>query len=303
MTGPLTALLPDGRRLHLQHGPIDLIIEAFGEVAEVEAAYRQATARFGTVLSGLVAELPGLRRRCRSGEPLFEDAIARRMARAACPYAPQFITPMAAVAGAVADEVLNALCLGRRLQRAYVNNGGDIAIYLNRGARFDVGLVTDPRLAALAGALTLDAAMAVRGIATSGRHGRSLSRGIADTVTVLAATAAEADAAATMIANAVDLPGSPKISRCPAHDVDPDSDLGARAITIDVADLSLEESQRALSRGTVYADELVGAGRIHAAALTLDGQARLAWRKGAPDAFSMPGRHTARLPQYGEAHA
>ena len=49
----------------------------------------------------------------------------------------------------------------------------------------------------------------MRGIATSGWRGRSFSLGIADAVTVLAATAAEADAAATMIANAVDLPGHP----------------------------------------------------------------------------------------------
>ena len=51
----------------------------------------------------------------------------------------------------------------------------------------------------------------MRGIATSGWRGRSFSLGIADAVTVLAATAAEADAAATVIANAVDLPGHPAI--------------------------------------------------------------------------------------------
>ena len=40
----------------------------------------------------------------------------------------------------------------------------------------------------------------VRGVATSGWRGRSHSLGIADSVTVLAATAAMADAAATVIA-------------------------------------------------------------------------------------------------------
>ncbi len=37
---PQIALLPDGKRLHLQDGPIDLIIEAKGREREVRAAYR-----------------------------------------------------------------------------------------------------------------------------------------------------------------------------------------------------------------------------------------------------------------------
>ena len=44
--------LADGHRLHLQDGPIDLIVEAFGAAAEVEAAYRTACERFATILDG-----------------------------------------------------------------------------------------------------------------------------------------------------------------------------------------------------------------------------------------------------------
>ena len=36
MTDPTAALLPDGR-LHLQHGPIDVIVSADGSEAAVEA--------------------------------------------------------------------------------------------------------------------------------------------------------------------------------------------------------------------------------------------------------------------------
>ena len=54
-------LLPDGRRLHLQDGPIDLIVEAFGAPREIESAYRAAGARFITVLDELCGELPHLR--------------------------------------------------------------------------------------------------------------------------------------------------------------------------------------------------------------------------------------------------
>jgi ApbE superfamily uncharacterized protein (UPF0280 family) len=54
-------LLPDGRRLHLQHGPIDLIVEAWGDARAVAAAYQRAVARFPTILPELVAELTILR--------------------------------------------------------------------------------------------------------------------------------------------------------------------------------------------------------------------------------------------------
>ncbi len=37
---------------------------------------------------------------------------------------------MAAVAGAVADHILAAMIAGRRLAKAYVNDGGDIALHL-----------------------------------------------------------------------------------------------------------------------------------------------------------------------------
>ena len=57
---PVAAVLPDGRR-HFQHGPIDLVLEAFGARAEVQAAYDQAWDRFQTVLDELVAELLALR--------------------------------------------------------------------------------------------------------------------------------------------------------------------------------------------------------------------------------------------------
>ena len=215
MNGPQASLLPDGRRLHLNHGPIDLVIEAFGKVAEVRQAYTQAVARFQTILNELVAELPELRRPASLVAPRkFHGPTARRMEAAVQPLARDFITPMAAVAGSVADEILAALAEGRTLQKAYVNNGGDSALYL--AARQSMRL-------AIAGAgngfddrIRVDASKPVRGIATSGWRGRSFSLGIADAVTVLARTGAEADAAATIIANAVDLPGHPAITRAPA---------------------------------------------------------------------------------------
>ncbi|MER9016793.1 UPF0280 family protein [Mesorhizobium sp. M0663] len=274
MNGPQAHWLEDGRRLHLNHGPIDLIVEAFGEASECSAAYRQAVARFQTILPELVEELPELRRPAASRPRAFAGPTARRMEAAVVPLAKQFITPMAAVAGSVADEVLGALLAGRRLERAYVNNGGDSAIYLGHGQSMTLAIAGTGH--GLADRLTIRPEDGIRGVATSGWRGRSFSLGIADAVTVLARTGAEADAAATLIANAVDLPGHPAVRRVRARDLAPDSDLGDRLVTQGVGPLSAAEIDMALEGGFTVAEEFRRRGLIAAAALFLGGQARIA---------------------------
>jgi hypothetical protein len=278
------ALLADGRRLHLQHGPIDLVIEAWGARTEVERAYRQAIAAFEDVLPGLVRELPSLRQALpmdpTAMAPVMDGAIARRMIAACWPYRQGFVTPMAAVAGSVADHILAALLADRQIVKAYVNNGGDIAVHLSAGQTFDCGLVTDLLAPHLAGSIHLTSAMQVGGVATSGapgkgRGGRSFSLGIADEVTVLAKDAAAADAAATVIANAVDLPDHPGISRVAAVSIDPDSDLGECLVTVDVPVLAATEVAMALEHGHSAAAELCRLGQISAAVLALQGEIRL----------------------------
>ncbi len=135
----VAARLADGR-LHLQHGPIDLVIEAFGVATEVERAYGQAVERFGDILPTLVRELPTLRRPVGDAYPLLQGPVARRMAEAVWPHRAVYITPMAAVAGAVADEMLQALVRGRTLDKAYVNDGGDIALHLMPGHELRAGI-------------------------------------------------------------------------------------------------------------------------------------------------------------------
>jgi ApbE superfamily uncharacterized protein (UPF0280 family) len=157
-----------------------------------------------------------------------------------------------------------------RLDRAYVNNGGDIALHLADGERFTVGLMDRPDAHGLMRTMIVEADDPARGVATSGRHGRSFSLGIADAVTVLARTASQADAAATIIANAVDLSGHPAIVRCPANDLQPDTDLGARLVTREVGRLSDNEVIVALEAGAALARKLLAAGLIEGAALQLD---------------------------------
>ena len=276
--------LADGHRLHLQDGPIDLIVEAFGTAAEVEAAYRTACDRFATILDELCGELRFLRTAL-SGivqnadsedGPHPRGAVAQRMTAATLPYAAQhFITPMAAVAGAVADEILTTMTTTAQLSRAYVNDGGDIALHLSAGEKFVVGMVQRPDRPSLFGTTTLEFSQPVRGIATSGWRGRSFSLGIADAVTVLADRAATADAAATIIANAVDLPGHPRILRVPARELAPDSDLGEIPVTQAVRELTAAEINEALTRGVTTAESLLQRKLICAAALCLQGETRV----------------------------
>ena len=270
---PQIALLADGRRLHLQDGPIDLIVEANGSDTHIRLAYDAAARRFTGLLDELCEALAELRKPADSKQCSLQGIVARRMYDAVAPFATEhFITPMAAVAGAVAEEILSAMLSAAELQRAYVNNGGDIALHLADGEQFSLGLIDRPDRHGVIQTLTIDADDATRGIATSGRHGRSFSLGVADAVTVLARTAARADAAATIIANAVDLPGNAAIVRCPANELQPDSDLGARLVTRDVGALSDTEIERALEAGSVIARQLLLSGLIEGATLRLMGQ-------------------------------
>jgi uncharacterized protein len=284
-------MLPDGRRLHLHDGPIDLIVEAFGAAREVEAAYRAAGARFVTVLDELCGELAYLRRGCSPDEAWPQGAVARRMVAAVMPYAAEyFVTPMAAVAGAVAEEILAAMVAAAELSSAYVNDGGDIALHLGAGEKFVIGMVERPDRPSLLGTTTVHSTDPVRGVATSGWRGRSFSLGIADAVTVLADRAAAADTAATIIANAVDLPGHPAIVRAPACELAPDSDLGDRPVTQAVGELTVDEVHQALEAGARTAERLLRIGLIRSSALSVQGETRVVGALGESPMIATPVR-------------
>ena len=271
-------------RWHFQHGPIDLIIEALGRADAVASAFERAWLRFGSVLTELVAELPLLRRPVCDGDCPLKGVVARRMWDACRPFQPVFITPMAAVAGSVAQEIVSAFA-SDGVDRAFVNNGGDIALWLAPGARIRVAVcrVDQPAAFAMSRSLSdehleIDAASPVRGIATSGWRGRSLSLGIADAVTVTAATAAQADAAATMIGNAVNCE-DPGIERQPASMLQDASDLGDLLVTTQVGRLPLSAVEQALGRGETLARRLLDQGLIISALLALQGQSRIVSRQ------------------------
>ena len=287
MTGNFAKILPDGKRLHLQSGPIDLVIDADGDMSEVALAFEQASKAFEPVLVDLVSELAFLRSSLKpsslKGRELADTdgsckTVAQIMVDAASRFADHNVTPMIAVAGSVADYILSAMRNERTLDRVYVNNGGDIALYLNDGRSFDIGIVERidaPEISMKAHVTSMDP---VRGVATSGWRGRSHSLGVADAVTVLAPTAALADAAATLIANVVDPGPCTEVTRSPARDLDPDTDLGDRLVTVDVQPLSAEQIDRALQAGQDLARSFADAGHIASASMSLQGSTRIAGR-------------------------
>jgi len=265
-----------GERLHLSHGPIDVVLKAWGAAEAVKAAYAAAWARFPQLLPELCDELAALRR------PISEAArvsgpVARRMQAACLPFQGVFVTPMAAVAGAVADELLACMRAAAPLTRAFVNDGGDIAVHVVGSETLDIGVAADfegGAIPALNGCLRLGSRDGIGGIATSGAQGRSFSLGIADAVTTLARDAATADVAATLIANAVDI-ASPLVTRQPARVLDPDSDLGDLLVTTAVARLSAAEKEAALARGLTRAEGYRALGLIQGAALMLQGVCKI----------------------------
>lgn len=278
-SGAACALLDDGR-WHFQHGPIDLIIGATGQPAALEAAVSGAWRRFVQLLPELAAQLPLLRSQAEPGLSL-SGPVACRMLGACLPYARQtFVTTMAAVAGSVADELITFFSGQPGVQRAYINNGGDIALHLGAGQSFRVGLFSDlgryqGDTVDLDGAFSISADMPVRGIATSGWRGRSFSMGIADSVTILAETAAHADVAATMVANQVFV-NHQAVRQAPADSLKDDTDLGPRLVTVEVGTLPGYAIDQALDNGLVLAQRLCREETIYGAVLMLQGSVRIA---------------------------
>lgn len=256
MIPPVTRRMADGRRLHMQHGPMDLIVRVEGTEAAVAAAETAATARFETILTELVPQLDVLRSPMDATCPsTVTGTVATRMVTAASAFPDVWVTPMVAVAGSVAEEICDVISSVAGVTSAYVNNGGDVALHLTPGAELRVGMVADLATGRPDAVLQVQGDTDVRGLATSGAGGRSHSLGIADAVTVVGTRTSVCDAAASLIANAVDLPTHPGIERLPAHELDPDSDLGGQLVTVAVPALSDDEVATALDAGATEAEQ------------------------------------------------
>jgi len=250
-------------------GPMTLTISAWaeGQPRPVMAAKSAAEAL------GLLDELARL-------QPLLKTAAGKINNNHTCPdliqkgvracreVSPE-LTGLAAVAGLVADRVLDeAINLGA--DRVIVNNGGDIALKVPAGHPVRVGLKTHPE-GEVTHFLEITSNDLIGGVATSGWTGRSFSTGVADVVTVWARDCATADAAATWIAARVWLP-SLKVLQTPAKQLDPETDIPHLKVTRGVDPLSREEKREALQAGLATAVGLLERGVIQGAFLSVQGE-------------------------------
>ena len=251
----------EDNRLFLRHGPINIVLEAIG--IDKDLAYQNVKGYFETLLEQLVLDMELLKEEVVFNRK-FNNKISQSMQDATERYSPAFITPMAAVAGSIADNILRVLINNTNLEKAYVNNGGDVSFYLNKNQIMKTSLAAIPNMIA-----EIKYKDKSRGIATSGWRGKSFSRGIADSVTVLADNAAMADAAATMIGNAVDIHNHPKIKKQPANEMYEDSDLKNLLITVEVGLLTKVEIKEALKNGYQKALQYINKDLINTALIQL----------------------------------
>lgn len=264
------AVLPGGKAVLAENGPLRLVIQACsGSVSEIGLAKEAAKYAF-ECLSRVAAVQQFLRKRHGLIDSSLQDEIARNMLESVRSIGNEDLTPMAAVAGTIADFVADWL-FARDMTRVIVDNGGDIAIRLKPGESVHVGLRPVIESQEISHTIVLDSRFSSWGVATSGLGGRSLTRGIASAVTVFGASASIADAAATAIANGCFYEDK-NILQVPAITIDPHTDLGDMLVTISVLGLTENTVRKALERGMKKATDIQERELIFGALIVVGGK-------------------------------
>ena len=257
----------DEESVLIECGPMRLVIRAWCRnrpqlkvarlAAEKSIVYLEQIARCRPLLSRPIPDI----------EDFPEDELALRMITSTNAIGDVDLTPMAAVAGTIADAVADWL-YAQNMDRVIVDNGGDIALRLKPGISAAVGI--RPRIDNLqvSHVLHLEGSQSAWGVTTSGVGGRSLTKGIASAVTVLAANASVADAAATAIANACIVEDG-AIVQSPAELLDPNTDLAGLSVTTQVGELLPGKVSTAIECARQKADRLSQQGIILGAFMAL----------------------------------
>ena len=269
---------PDNQSLLVENGPMRLTIQAWNNHRFDMAAARQA-GNFAFACLEQVAACRHLLQQCTA--ELTEDDLLEKLDPRKFPVPVTMVkntwainspdlTPMAAVAGSIADGVADYL-FQKGCAKVIVDNGGDIAVRLSGAETARVGVRSDISSATITHVITLDSRSPSWGINTSGLGGRSVTRGIATAAAVLAYSSARADAAATDIANAcfVDDEG---IVQVPAGQLDPMTDIPDIPVTVLVKDLKPDTTDRSLERSLERAKRYVESGLILGAIITAGGK-------------------------------
>lgn len=252
-------------RVRLDYGPMQMTIGAQGESGPLTETAKQAAYYAMNVLADLAAHqkiAASPQQDIAAGDCL--PVVLQQMLAAVRRAGDTTLTPMAAVAGTIADLTAEWL-LAQGAVKAIVNNGGDIAVRLTGAQSTTVGIA--PAIGHKAThVLQLDSRQGVGGIATSGLGGRSFTKGIADAAVVAAGTAAVADACATSLGNAT-YAEHPAIKLAFAEQLDPNTDIRGHQVVAEVGLLPPAVIEQALITGWTRAAELYRQGIIKGAAI------------------------------------
>jgi ApbE superfamily uncharacterized protein (UPF0280 family) len=249
-------------------GPMRLIIQAWNKKQPQIKLARRAAEESISYLERIARCRPLLSRPILAIEDLPEDELALGMINSSRAIGDHDLTPMAAVAGTIADAVADWL-YERGATKVIVDNGGDIAVRLAKGETVNVGVRPSIRFSTVSHVLRLDSRMQSWGVTTSGFGGRSFTRGIASAVTALAASASFADSASTAIANACFVENE-NIQQIPAELIDPSTDLSGVPVTVKVGHLPRAELLAAFEKALQRAEVLVARGVIFGALIGQD---------------------------------
>lgn len=238
-------ILDDGR-IYVDYGPVSMVLQA---------------SRNNDIQTGLCLEstniIPGLLKEISEAYEklsLYPQEICLsefkglpfEMVKAVKGIEDPTLTPMSAVAGSVSDALADWLFKAGS-DKVIVNNGGDIAIRLRQDQSITLGILPDINSGQLGKKIKIRAEDGIGGVCTSGLGGRSLTRGIARSVTVMATRCAVADACATHLANASFIQ-SEAVKTSLAGKLYPGIDIADLSVVTEVGELSDNEVRRSLNQ-------------------------------------------------------
>ena len=248
-------------------GPATLVLKGEKGGKDYRFDRTAVTARVEGILGEIRVCLPVLKQRAwRIKNTAALPPVARKMVEAAKAVDAETLTPMAAVAGAVAEELKEYL-KGEGLEFISVNNGGDVAIYNGRQKPVAISIGDIKSNSPTPYVLRVER-LTDFGVATSGFGGRSFTLGLADMVSVIAPSAPLADAAATFICNNTNVEDASVVRR-KAAEIDPSTDIPEELVTVNIGELSSPRVREALARGKAAAERLKVEGRISEAVILL----------------------------------
>jgi len=262
-------------QIRFSYGPMEIGVQVAGEAETVQESCEVFPRIAQTLLEHVQTFQPLLRMKAKelTVKPRW-PRVVRRMVQAVQAVSGSTLTPMAAVAGAISDELLLNLreTAGNGLVRIFVNNGGDMTLFSPHEP-----VRTGIRGASVSGHPMREMIVfpmgVPYGIATSGWRGRSFSQGIADAVVVVAPSSAVADAAATHVGNHVMDDTIREVKRCRASELDPMTDIPDLQVTVSCGRLTEGKKRKALKNGRDIAQLLMDQGVIWGVGIYLQGGA------------------------------